>query len=1043
MEYKEITKNDLYNLLDNETIQFENDGIKAAFTEGMDIIKNNKIDVFVKENNLSEENIITSPFSQENIVFENLTEKEKKLYIEYWLKRMIFFYQVDYMWNKDTLEDVSFLEINTNKIDINSNVENLLSKKNIFIPSKIVNKIKKLKNNNTKIINTDELEKYHTVKYSIEIPNLSLISSIKNDDDYFREIKKIDNETNLSNIISCVKNLLKLEDLNLLRIIESLENERDELSEETDINIIMKSINRSFETDSSKLFEFSDYNPQLYQSVFNHTIKYRGDNKHEADLEILNDLFERYYNIVLRYNMGLKATDNENEKIIVINEKNRVKQRSMILGIIENVVGGFEFIPDLTYQIDPALDDKVFRKGTSIYEYNGNFSVIREGESVTITSNRKTKLLKNTVIDALNFIGSEYILNSRWKNLNTFNGPSKENEAIMRFSLLSDMVEKHVLKNESKELQDRFKLRMLCLQASVFTQSFPDIYKFHLHQLKNLEYISKLDKMDMKKKLYHFLFNENYTIDLVDLIVEKDIKKQVNVKGFAYFPYSSFSQQMNNVSNEWLQLIIDKSNWSMSKIAENVDISENIIKEFFDNRRKEIMSSIVDSNNLLEDMKIKPETVEHILKFKETDYTGFMATHDKSDILKAINKSLLTTMMEMNISEATINDFIKDNDRVEINGKNVIQYFINKKELSTENIDSFDADYWVSDNQKKEVINVLADIVKLEKKPLFNKSNILKEVHNMLCNAFLLKVFTDQEQIFLLEKFYTKKYFDKDIGDDYVYKFLNLQLSEKVLKVFIKSNVKLVTDQMTFFSNFFVDLKQFSLNYKEFDVLDFCKQELHSLIKDYHLPYEKKTVDEIINLLDNTNEKIDFFIEMMVKVKNKRKGYRIVELKDYTNLFDVNNKRLFKLILKKFNEELVNIKNTFEEDLKDANIKGKYESEEKESPVEVLTVKLKVLNSIIQHFSKKFVEEKDWVNTVINFSKLLGDLHNSFNVNIEKDEKSLIGVLYWKLPEDLAQLAVDKLDQGKLLHQLMGEINLVKYMDDKAQEKVQVKKRKI
>lgn len=990
-----ITKKDLEFLIDINVIKFSNDGLKEVITKLFEMIENKSVDKFLTDNKITEEDIEFQSFeklSVENNDYALMNDEEKIEYQKFWLNRLAFFANIDYLWDKETFEAQRVLLLENSKISENSNIEILgMAYNNDLLLDKEILEKTPLLIENEKEVDLDNLEKFNNVKYKIPTENLSLISVERDKNFYVKSITEI---SDLLTLISILDDLNKMNDNTFIEILllSSCCSEED-LMKTPPLKIFLDKVIELNNKNNWISFVSGDSN--IYSRVLGFEIGHR--------VSLTNEMLDVIHNFNIKINT------------IVFNEFNRTKERRLeqfIGDAISVFMEKMVILPQMTMKIDPVIVNKL--TNSNIIKKMKRLNYVVEDNIVTINTKDKFNDFKDLTKKTLKNLSSNYVFDrlNQLKDDFTYSSMSITKTHIA-FGLYKLFNEYNKVSQKTKNIYDKLVFALIEHTNTGYEQ---DTFNHFILAEK----ITEFETLTLRDKLITLSVRPT---KFLEKLLHEDLKMKIKVKesniniDYFYEEKESRTTKTKLKMREIIEVLTQESNFFVEDFIRVLGVDEEKAKEY----KKDFYANILDQTDIFEYLEFgRPEEVLNYYHFKDTIISK-ISDYKVRDIDSNVIAAILSCFLNNNLSEDYIVKFIKENDKhkrelEKISFKDCFDYFAKNQKIKAKDLDKYSYDSHAFYDTDKDKVDRLSEIIKLNNNPIFKliKEKYVERVEKWVCALYNNEKWVEEE--------------DSKTKDYLVTNLINNKLiyGNVIGLIINKENNKNIKE------------KCFEILFK-----DFCRNEeliLKILEKDNSVNFSNETNERMFlkhlienvsfikasslnNLLSIMKNKEDVFIEFFMAFN--KSGQMSFELKNLsTEIFNRNNKRLFKKIISAMSSNMEQSHNI--------------EDKDKEDYIFAMIERSVIVSDF---FNKSFKEDSLFIDLIVNLSKITQEEFNKQGKVNEELKKEILKT-YVMLPSNLSKIAVDKLNEGKLLHVVVSEINLMEKIKDEPST-IQRKKKKI
>lgn len=990
MQYGLIDEEQFSYLLNTNKIRFENIGLKEVWNI-FSRFDEETIKKTIEDNDINESNVFKRPI-KENVDYEYLTEEEKINYKKYWLSRLCFFYDKDFTWDKNDFNSLNILNIKNEVINENGFIENLshLIKEGIYVNIDFREKAHLFFDKEKITIDESDIDKYDVEEYSLPKVDISLISK-ERDINYY---KKWLEEGDFNLRVSLIKDISQMQDVEFMQFIVDMyvQKKSDDLQKE-----YIKVVQMYGQNDIINLTVSEEENLKNYKKIFGIDIRY-DDIKEKSDIleNILNDFYVRLYSLYLEH-----AQENNNSKSHI--------------DFISRTLATPVFLPKLSFNIEPLFHDYVKNKNGK-YTYCNSCTIETEGDKVSIFYDNKYAKFKKLIINEVKNIIHEHSAIKEADEMNlSYN--RNNNDQILSFVVMMEIMRQYhpnIKMNDDVIIAyEKFKINILNNES----QEIVDY--FNILPLVNAEQVTQLNKKTLKENIIYSILKKNRVSYLLTKLCQPKITSLKQLSCNISLPNISVEtlEKNSNIANNIFNIITSDDFLDIKNIQNLFNIGEESANDLLINAYENMLNedlewseyinfnNIEDVNNFLEKMKfLKSKNIQEY-KLKE--------------IYSNVSSNILNIYLKENVDIEKINMLInqhhnRDMENTDIN--KIFDYFIAKNIIKINDSKMFNFYKLNYSNLEYEIL--VQDIVKIQGEPLLDiVDNKLKPQFSYLFKKISVdQNLSNEDKIKLLGLGVDYELISYDDMQEIINKS-NISIKELMIRYGFKNLEKFKYREIN--GQF---LKKLSSEYRNqiFEILS-------NSIAQSKIYLDDKTVRYISSLDLLEQQKEDILVNILSNSKNLHSHIIFdFDIKSFKcEALTINNKRLFKKILHNFNLSLQK-DYMFEE-----NRLNKTELSKEQDFKLFISSKIKILISIGEFFTPALKEDMLWVTTISNFSKKYATDINQ--MNFFNDMKKLFNKLYLLLPENIANKAIDKLNDGKLLHVFLNEINIVEEISKEKQ----------
>lgn len=977
MQVAKIDLKGLDFLIDVDLVKFSNDGLKIVFNRLKEILENNEAKNYLEQNEITEESIKFHNFQKISLSkkdYSLLSDEEKNDYMKFWLNRLVYFSKIDYMWDENTYKAENLLVLNGNYIDEQSNIEILGS---AYVNGLYVNKAivstSPLTVVDERVINEERLEKYNTLKYKLPEKNMSLIATERDEQFY---IKKINMTNDWITLVSVIDDLNKMDEKVFLKILLLSQDVDGSYIEQEDL----RSVFLKFLADGGKLLSYSSGESFPYSEVLGYRIAHR-DSVTDDILKILHQFNIRLSTIVFEEFNKDPAKDIKITRIAIDNIKN----------LTEKLV----LIPELEFNIDPRLSGEIILNKDIMKNKNVSIKkdkvIVKSEEDFVEFKELFKNTLKNVPASSINILFDEMKDDFSYNNM-----------TVSRTSLAFSLYKLYEQYTDNVDEVLKIKQHSASLALLQHTNSI-NSYISTLNHFVLAEMITEFDKLSLRDKMIAISPLKNRNALLVKLLHENWTTKisirdlNLSIRSF-YQEETEITLETRLKAEEILNLLCDTSNFTDENIARVFKLAKDsektlaIVNNFYPNVLKDDDLFTYISFN-------KPNDVQKFYDLKEIMIERRVERYDINSIEEKLVGEILKCFLRNNLSYDFIEKFIDTNEHLraleKINIEDCFNYLNINKMLKAKKIEPFYKRHSEASNNEK--YTMLMDLVNLTNNKVFSlvKSNLSPNVSKWLSELYDDKDWVNETSIK-----------DKEV---LIKGLTKLKILEEGMFSVIVRKESSHEIQLLCLEHMYSDIYKFHEMIYAFTKKDKIFTEIENEEMFYknikEVSYVRdKTLNSILALMKN---KEDVFIDFFKRIIYP--GHLEFNLNNLSkNLFNSENKRLFKRLISVVDHEKM---------AEDIGVE------------EALSVGLKKLSLITNFFNTSFREDKAFIQNVAELSKVVQKEINETGILNDKIKENLLQS-YVLLPNQLSKLAVDKMSDGKLLHVVISEINLVDKVKD-------------
>ncbi len=994
LKYSKITNEQLNFLIDIGVIKFSNDGLAEVFNKLTEIVTQNKISSMISELNISAETIEFHKFEKlylDKKDYAALTEDMKQEYKDFWLNRLIFFANIDYMWNNETFEPLNIIIPENGYVTEKSNIEVLGSviRNNIYLNKELIDKTPLLINEEIDIDIT-KMEKFNNVKYKMPIKNIELISIERDKNYYIRNIQKISDQMMLASILD---DLIQMDDKLFAEILLSEVCSEEEISSSNPIELLIKNIHFKNNWITSK-----SGTSGIYTNVLGYDLGYK------------NDLSDEVLNIIHKFNIKINT--------ILFNEFNKTNDKTLekeVFGSMKFLMDTLILLPEISFNIDPIISKEL--NESSLIKKMNHLQINLDGDTVKINTKDEFSEFKKLISKTIPNISSKYLF-ELFNNLRddfTFNSKAVSDTSIAfgMYRLCKEYGMK--INDTTKVIHNKLLLKLLENRNSINTEC-QTINHFILG-----EKITEIDKMSIEQKLMLCSTIEGNSNLLVKLLHD-DFKNNFKIKDINIY-INSFYEEERNIKRKTIlkartiiKTLINEKLFVAKEFSKLLGVEKNndYIKEYERNFYKNILKEV----EIFEYMRFDtPDDIRDYYLFKDLVISKDVESYKYKGMDDYVNVNILSCMLVNDLSEDYIEKFINNKEKrylEKIDPKYCFQYFKNKNKIKFNELERFYYDSYGYHDTDKDKVNRLEDILVINDNPVFK---LIKIKYKEKTNRWMADLYnngdwigkTDEaERISLITKLHNANLIDGAV--------LDLIISKEESSLIKMKCLCFLFDNYYPNENYIIKICN-NDNFKFFTKEQNEKIFLEKLNRN--ISYMREI--DINNILSLVENKERVFLSILTGFNNKNQlGFKLKDIND--EFLNPNNKRLFKKIIVALNNEVLNVnKNNKDNDI-------------------YITSLLTKTMFVSEFFNQTFRTEGVLIDLIVNLSKVTQkefDKNGSINDDLKKELVST----YVLLPSELSKLAVDKLNEGKLFHVVFSELNLINKINDS--ESVVRKKKKI
>ena len=978
MQVAKIDLKGLDFLIDVDVVKFSNDGLKIVFNRLKEILENNETKSYLEQNEITEDSIKFHNFqkiSLEKSDYSLLSDEEKNDYMNFWLNRLVYFSKIDYMWDKNTYRAENLLVLNGNYIDEQSNIEILGSAyvNGLYVNKDIVS-TSPLTVVDERVINEESLEKYNTLKYKLPEKNMSLIATERDEQFY---IEKINMTKDWIILISVIDDLNKMDEKVFLKILLLSQGVDESYIEQEDL----RSVFLKFLADGGKLLNYSSGESVPYSEVLGYRIAQR-DSVTDDILKILHQFNIRLSTIVFEEFNKDSEKDIEITRIAVDNIKNLTEK--LIL------------IPELEFNIDPRLSGEIILNKDIMKNKNVSIKkekvIVKSEEDFIEFKELFKNTLKNVPASSINILFDEMKDDFSYNNM-----------TVSRTSLAFSLYKLYEQYTDNVDEVLKIKQHSTSLALLQHTNSI-NSYISTLNHFVLAEMITEFDKLSLRDKMIAIspLKNRNA---LLPRLIHDNWATKISIRDLN-LSIRAFYQDEKEITAETglkaaaiLDLLCDASNFTNKDIARVFKINKDsqqsldLVNTFYQNILK-------DSDLFTYISFDKPDDVKKFYDLKNTMIERKVERYDINDVEEKLMGAILKCFLKNNLAYDFIEKFIQANENhlralEKIGIEDCFNYLSINKMLKAKKVEPFSKRHIECSNNEK--YTMLMDLVDLKNNKVFSlvknklSPNVSKWLSELYENEYWLNETSVKDKEVLINGLTKLK-----ILEDGMFRLIVRKENSHEIQLLclehMYSDIYKFHEMIYAFTKedkIFTEIENEEMFYKNIKEVSYVKE---------------KTLNSIFSIMKN---KEDVFIEFFKGIKHE--GHLDFNLNNLSkNIFNSENKRLFKRLTSVVDHEKM---------AEDIGVE------------EALSVGLKKLSVLTNFFNTSFREDDAFIKNLAELSQVVQNEINETGMFSHKMKEKILQS-YVLLPSQLSKLAVDKMSDGKLLHVVISEINLVDKIKD-------------